>query len=193
MGFRWEWRTFGPDLGTAAERLAALPAELETDSDETYLVSNDVRHAVKVRGGLMDVKHLERVGGDGLQLWRPVMKAPLPVSADDAAAVLDALRVPVPELDPGARYDLAAIVAAGGGAVTAVAMRKHRRHVTFDGARAELSDLSAQDRTTRTIAIESEDPHLVTAAVLALGLADRDNTSMPMGLVYLVNQPKVST
>ena len=68
-----------------------------------------------------------------------------------------------------------------------------RRHTTFAGARAELSDLTAEGRTTRTIAIEHEDPSLVLAAVDQLGLADRPNTSMPTGLVYLVSQPKVST
>lgn len=193
MGFRWEWRTFGQDLGAAADRLAALPVELETDSDETYLVARDVRHAVKARDGLMDVKHLDRVGDDGLQLWRPVMKAPLPVGAEDAAVVLTALDVPVPTLDAGTSYDLDALVAAGGGAVTAVDMHKHRRHTTFAGARAELSDLTAEGRTTRTIAIEHEDPSLVLAAVDQLGLAGRPNTSMPTGLVYLVSQPKVST
>jgi exopolyphosphatase/guanosine-5'-triphosphate,3'-diphosphate pyrophosphatase len=192
MGFRWEWRTFGQDLGVAAERLVALPVELETDSDETYLVSNDVRHAVKARGGLMDVKHLDRVE-DGLQLWRPVMKAPLPIGAADAAAVLEALHVPAPPLPAGATYDLPALVAAGAGAITAVDMHKHRRHTTFAGARAELSVLTAQDHTTRTIAIEHEDPSLVLTAVRDLGLADRENTSMPTGLVYLVSQPKVST
>jgi exopolyphosphatase/guanosine-5'-triphosphate,3'-diphosphate pyrophosphatase len=193
MGFRWEWRTFGRDLGAAADRLAALPVELETDSDETYLVAQDVRHAVKARDGLMDVKHLDRVDDDGLQLWRPVMKALLPIRARDAAAVLDVLGVPAPALDPDARCDLAALVAAGGGAVTAVAMHKHRRHMTFAGARAELSDLTAEGHTTRTIAIEHEDPSLVLAAVEQLGLADQPNTSMPTGLVYLVSQPKVST
>lgn len=192
MGNRWEWRTFAADLGPAGDRLAALPIEQETVSDETYFVSHDTRHAVKARDGLMDVKHLDRTDDHGLQLWRPVMKAPLPVAADDVAAVLAALRVPVPPLPPGT-YDLPAIVAAGAGAITAVDMRKHRRHVTFAGARAELSDLTAGDHTTRTIAIESEDPDLVLAAVQQLGLADRPNTSMPTGLVHLVSQPKVST
>jgi hypothetical protein len=122
MGFLWEWRTFAQDLGAAGDRLAQLPVELETETDGTYLVAQDVQHAVKARGGLMDVKHLERTDDAGLQLWRPVMKTPLPVAADDVAAVLTALHVPVLPLVPGT-YDLAAIVVAGAGAVTAVDMR----------------------------------------------------------------------
>jgi hypothetical protein len=63
------------------------------ESDETYLLSTGGRDAVKVRAGLMDVKHLERVDADSLELWKPVMKAPLPISAADAHAVLAALGV----------------------------------------------------------------------------------------------------
>ena len=44
----------------------------------------------------MDVKHLEQVDDDGLELWNPVMKSPLPISAADARVVLTALRVSAP-------------------------------------------------------------------------------------------------
>ena len=96
MGLRWEWRTFGDDFGAAERRLASLPSEQVTESDETYLLAPASLDAVKVRDDLLDVKHLEEVDDDGLELWPPVMKAPLPVSAADAAGVLAALGVPVP-------------------------------------------------------------------------------------------------
>ena len=41
----------------------------------------------------MDVKHLERVSDEGLQQWRPVLKAAFPLSAADVGTVLGALRV----------------------------------------------------------------------------------------------------
>ena len=66
---------------------------------------------MKLRDGLMDIKHLEDVDRDGLELWRPVMKSPLPVSAADARAVLAALGVPAPALEREA-YELADLVAA---------------------------------------------------------------------------------
>jgi hypothetical protein len=96
MGLRWEWRTFGEPLGAAGERLGSMPPEKVTESDETYLLAPASLDAVKARADLMDVKHLEAVDDDGLELWEPVMKAPLPVSAADAAIVLAALGVPVP-------------------------------------------------------------------------------------------------
>src|SRR3954454_1188607 len=99
---RWEWRTFGDDLGEAGQRLAALRVGRGTESEETSLLAPASLDAVKVRDGLMDVKRLERVDDDGLQLWAPVMKATLPLSAADAREVLAALDVPGPELASGA-------------------------------------------------------------------------------------------
>ena len=46
---------------------------------------------------------------------------------------------------------------------------------------AELTDLRTGDRSTRTIAIESEDPARVIAAVRDLGLGSRPNVSVPQG------------
>ena len=133
-----------------------MPPEKVTESDETYLLAPASLDAVKARAELMDVKHLEAVDDDGLELWEPVMKAPLPVSAADAAIVLAALGVPVPALGAGP-YDLAAIAAASPG-VVAVPVQKTRRHFTFGGCMAELTDLRTGERSVRTIAIESEVP-----------------------------------
>ena len=177
---RWEWRTFGDELGAAGERLAALEPELVTESDEVYLLSAGGVDAVKLRDGLMDVKHLEQVDADGLELWRPVLKAPLPVSAADAGTVLAALQVDA-ALE-GDAYDLPGLVAAADGEIRAVDVHKSRRHVTVRGCMAELTDLRAGGRSTRTIAIEAEDPARVIAAVRELGLGARPNVSMPQVL-----------
>jgi exopolyphosphatase / guanosine-5'-triphosphate,3'-diphosphate pyrophosphatase len=180
---RWEWRTFGDSLGGAEERLGSMEPERVAESDETYLLSAEGVDAVKVRDGLMDVKHLERVG-DGLELWKPVMKSPLPISATDGRAVLAALRVQAP-LDRDT-YDVSDLADAAGGAVRVVPVHKRRRRYTFGGCMAELTDLSTGDRSTRTIAIESEEPARVLAAVRELGLGSRPNASVPRGLKALV-------
>jgi exopolyphosphatase/guanosine-5'-triphosphate,3'-diphosphate pyrophosphatase len=180
---RWEWRTFGEDLGGAEERLGSLEPERVVESDESYLLSAEGVDAVKVRDGLADVKHLEQVE-DGLELWKPVMKSPLPISTVDAQAVLAALRVPAP-LDRET-YDLADLAAAAGGAVRVVPVHKTRRHCTIGGCMAEFTDLRTGERSTRTIAIESEDPARVIAAVRELGLGARANVSVPRILRALV-------
>jgi exopolyphosphatase/guanosine-5'-triphosphate,3'-diphosphate pyrophosphatase len=177
---RWEWRTFGDRFGGAEVRLGSTEPERRTESDETYLLSALGVDTVKVRDGLMDVKHLERVDDDGLELWEPVMKSPLPVSAADAAAVLAALGVQAP-LDRDA-YDLAGLAEAADGAVELMPLHKTRRHYAFGGCLAELTDLRSGDRATRTIAIESEDAARVVTAVRELGLGSRPNTNVPRGL-----------
>jgi exopolyphosphatase/guanosine-5'-triphosphate,3'-diphosphate pyrophosphatase len=115
---RWEWRTFGEKFGGIEERLGSMEPERVVESDETYLLSGEGVDAVKVRDGLMDVKHLEQVDDDGLELWKPVMKSPLPIVAADGRAVLAALRVSAP-LDRDT-YDLADLATAAGGAVGVV-------------------------------------------------------------------------
>jgi exopolyphosphatase / guanosine-5'-triphosphate,3'-diphosphate pyrophosphatase len=181
---RWEWRTFGNGLGDAETRLRALTPERVQESDETYLLSAAVEHAVKVREGLMDVKHLEQVNGDGLELWRPVMKAPLPISPADARAVLAALGMGAPPLELES-YDVAELVGAST-AVTLAPVHKSRRHYTFQGCMAELTDLRTARGSTRTIAVESEDAARVIAAVRELGLGSRPNVSVPRALAALV-------
>jgi len=187
MGLRWEWRTFGEPLGAAGERLGAMKPEKVTESDETYLLAPASLDAVKARADLMDVKHLEAVDDDGLELWAPVMQAPLPVSAADAAIVLAALGVPVPALGAGP-YDLAAIAAASP-AVVAVPVQKTRRHFTLGGCMAELTDLRTGERSARTIAVESEVPADVLAVVRELGLSGRENVNVPRGLAALRRAP----
>ena len=181
---RWEWRTFGEHFGGAEERLGSIEPERIVESDETYLLSEASIDAVKERDGLMDVKHLEQVDDDGLELWKPVMKSPLPISAADAGAVLTALRVTAP-LESNT-YDIAELARAAGGAVRVVPVHKARRHFTIAGCMAELTDLRTGDRSTRTIAIESEEPARVTAALRELALGTRSNVNVPRVLRSLL-------
>jgi exopolyphosphatase/guanosine-5'-triphosphate,3'-diphosphate pyrophosphatase len=181
---RWEWRTFGDHLGEAEERLGSMDPERVAESDETYLLSDKGIDAVKVRDGLMDVKHLEQVDEHGLEQWNPVMKAPLPISAADAGAVLAALSAPAEPY--GDTYDLAGLTEAAQGAIRPVPVHKKRHHYTIAACMAELTDISTGDRATRTIAIESEDAASVIETVRHLGLADRPNTSVPKGLKELI-------
>jgi exopolyphosphatase / guanosine-5'-triphosphate,3'-diphosphate pyrophosphatase len=181
---RWEWRTFGEQFGGAEGRLGSIEPERLVESDETYLLSAAGVDAVKVRDGLMDVKHLEQVNDDALELWKPIMKSALPISAADARAVLAALRISA-SLDSDT-YDLTDLARTTGGALRVVPVHKKRRHFTIARCMAELTDLRTSDRSTRTIAIESEDPARVTAAVRDLGLDSRPNVNVPRGLRSLV-------
>jgi exopolyphosphatase/guanosine-5'-triphosphate,3'-diphosphate pyrophosphatase len=185
---RWEWRTFGDDFGEADVRLAALEAERVQDSDEVYLVSKASDASVKVRDGLMDVKRLQGVDDDGLEQWKPVLKAEYPLAADGVREVFDALGVAPPALERS-EYALDQLVAEliePSPELRAVEVHKHRQHYTVGGAMAELSEIRAAEGAKRTIAIESEDPALVVAAVQELGLPLRPNVCLARGLKALV-------
>jgi len=184
---RWEWRTFGESFGPAEERLASLTPEKVQESIETYLLSTKSDASVKIRDGLMDVKHLEATNDDGLEQWLPVLKGEFPLPAADATAVLGELGLPSVPLDRDAFTldQLVGEVVSSRPELRAVEVRKRRTHFTIGGAMTELSELTVDGRPTRTIAVELTDPAVVIAAVRELGLADRPNTCMARGLKEL--------
>jgi len=184
---RWEWRTFGDRFGEADGRFAALEPERVQESDEVYLVSTESDASVKVREGLMDVKHLEDVNEDGLEQWIPVMKAGFPLPAADVGSVLATLGVAVPPLER-ATYTLDELLdelVRPNDDLLAVQVHKTRRRFTLGGCMTELTDVTTDRGATRTIAVESEDPALVIATVRELGLAARPNVCLARGLKAL--------
>ena len=185
---RWEWRAFGQRFGTADAAFAALTPTGIQESDELYLLSG-AGDNVKVRADLMDIKILVEVNPDGLEQWRPVMKAGFPLPASDVATVFESLRLPTPPLDREA-YTLDQFVAelAGpSGRMRAVNVHKRRVRYVVGGCTAEVSEVVADGRPTRTVAIESEDAAAVVAAVRSVGLGGFVNTSYPRGLAALVD------
>jgi exopolyphosphatase / guanosine-5'-triphosphate,3'-diphosphate pyrophosphatase len=185
---RWEWRTFGDTFGDADARLAALAPTRVDDSEELYILSSRVEGSIKIRGGKLDVKRLERRSEDGLEQWNPVAKAEFPIAAADVASLLAALEVSVSSLDRET-YALDQLVDDVVGPLDdllAVPVRKHRVHHVLDGCRAELTEVQSGARRTRTIAVEDEDPALVRSTVEALGLWSRPNVSVPRGLTGLL-------
>ena len=185
---RWEWRTFGESFGPAEELLAARTPEREHSSDELYLLSQESDASVKIRDGLMDVKQLEAVDGNGLEQWRPILKTGFPLGAADVSTVLAALGVSGQELarESYTLEQLVDEVVQPNPALADVPVHKHRAHYRLSGCLAELSEISAGRRSARTIAVEEEDPLLVVAAVRSLHLADRPNVSLARGLKTLV-------
>jgi exopolyphosphatase/guanosine-5'-triphosphate,3'-diphosphate pyrophosphatase len=81
---RWAWRVFGTAFGAAEGDFADQTPGPIAESDEVYLLSAAGSN-VKVRDGLMDLKFLREVDGDGLERWEPVMKAGFPLSAAEVS------------------------------------------------------------------------------------------------------------
>jgi exopolyphosphatase/guanosine-5'-triphosphate,3'-diphosphate pyrophosphatase len=185
---RWEWRWFGRRFGVAESRLAALTASAAQESSETYLLSG-AGDNVKVRDALMDIKVLREVDRNGLEQWTPVMKAGFPLPAAEIAKVFAALRLDPPQLRRES-YDLDQFIdelAVPSGSIRAINVQKRRTRYSVGGCMAELSEVIADGRPTRTIAVESEDAGAVIAAVRSLGLHGYVNTSYPRGLASLVD------
>lgn len=191
---RWEWRTFGEGFGPAEEMLAQAGPGRVQESDETYLLSEESDASVKVRDDLMDVKRLEAVDGNGLEQWRPVLKAAFPLTAADVATVLDALGVGGRDIsrDSYTLEQLLDQLVRPDPVLAGVDVHKRRVHYEISGCMAELSTVRARGRSARTIAVEAEDPALVIAAVRALQLADRPNVCLARGLKTLLGFEPVS-
>jgi len=181
---RWEWRTFGEEFGAADATFAALEPELVQESDEIYLLSPGTDAAVKIRAGLMDVKHLEHVSEAGLEQWRPATKETFPLPRGEADKVCAALGVTAPP--PGtAAFSLdefLAVLAAPERGVCAVAVHKRRLHYTVNECMSEVTEVVAEGRKVRTLAIEATDAERVIATVRELGLSGHANTSYPRWL-----------
>jgi exopolyphosphatase/guanosine-5'-triphosphate,3'-diphosphate pyrophosphatase len=129
------------------------------------------------------------VDRNGLEQWTPVMKAGFPLPAAEVAKVFEALR-----LDPlplrRASYSLEQFIselAVPSGRIRAVSVNKRRTRYTVGGCMAELSEVVADGKPTRTVAVESEDAAAVIVAVRSLGLSGYVNTSYPRGLAALID------
>jgi exopolyphosphatase/guanosine-5'-triphosphate,3'-diphosphate pyrophosphatase len=161
------------------------------ESDETYLLpegEDPPRATVKVRAGLMDIKELVETDATGLQQWRPVLKAELPIDRETVRRVWATLGAEAPVL-ARETYDTEQLVrelATPGSGVRAVAVHKRRVRYRINGCTSEVSDVTADGIPVRTLAIESEDAAAVVEGVRSVGLEAYVNTAYPAGLRRLL-------
>ena len=184
---RWEWRVFAERFGGAERRLAWLATAPAEVSDELYVLGLRSEASVKIRDGLMDVKRLEHVDDNGLERWRPVMKAAFPLAQGDVVAVIEALGASPGDIErPEYTVDgLVGEVLRPRADVLVLGVHKERVRFMVAGCMAELSELRTEYGATRTVAVESEDPDRVVAAVRELGLVAPRNVSVPRKLKVL--------
>ena len=188
---RWEWRTFAIEFDNV-DALGPATGDAE-DSDELYFLSPTAEN-VKVRSGVLDIKVRREVDNVGLERWEPLVKEPFPLQRASVAMAFENLRQPVPGLSREA-YTLDQFLSeaiAPAAAIRVVPVHKRRTRYTILGCAAEHSEFTVDGRATRTLAVEGEDPVAVWAAVKALGLSGRLNTSVLDGLARLVvdEQPR---
>jgi exopolyphosphatase / guanosine-5'-triphosphate,3'-diphosphate pyrophosphatase len=185
---RWEWRTFGAHFGIADTRFTELTPGVVQESDELYFLGGSGAN-VKVRDNLMDIKVFREVNAEGLERWEPVMKQPFPLPAADAAKVFASLGLAAPQLARGV-YTIDQFIGeavAPSGVLHPVSVHKRRVRYTVGGCTSEVSEVRAEGRATRTIAIEAEDAAAVVSAVESVGLSGYINTNYALGLRALLD------
>jgi hypothetical protein len=79
---RWEWRTFSASLDALERAIGPLADVAPRYSSEIYVLSLHGPQNAKLRDGFIDIKRLQRVDDDGLELWEPVFKAKFPLSRE---------------------------------------------------------------------------------------------------------------
>ena len=166
-----------------------------TPSLEIYILSSRSPHNTKVRGGQIDVKRLERVGTDGLELWRPVFKHHFPIGAEELGPLWDAWGVPArTPIRSAYTLDelLADVVAPLHGVLRAVSVTKWRSKLTQFPCQAERALLSVAGEQWETFALEDEDPARILEAQRSLGAAGPRGSNYPAWLKELVGMSDAS-
>lgn len=174
---RWEWRMFARRIEIPID-LASFERTRHVESSEVYLVSVASRANPKIRDGKMDIKTLEIVNEDGLEQWKPDMKAQFPLLRDQVTLVLGALNLTHSDLQRDA-YDLEALLALvdGKGRGTSVRVDKVRDQYDVKGCTVEMSDVTFDGDSYKTVAAENASETLVWETVKMLGLQQHRNTN----------------
>jgi hypothetical protein len=184
---RYEFRVFGRRLAAerkALARCAAADGEDDPRTDTYFVVPKRADASLKLRDATLDLKLL-RCQEDGLELWLPAGRADFPVAPATLRSGFLApagLQIDLPDR-PVDRDLLIGLASAAPGPVRLVRIDKRRSRFRIAGAPAEFTRLSVDDEPLETVAVEESDRERALAAVAALGLSGRRNTSYQRFLV----------
>jgi exopolyphosphatase/guanosine-5'-triphosphate,3'-diphosphate pyrophosphatase len=173
---RWEWRTFARTIETRID-LAAYPRTRHVESSEIYLASATSEGNPKIRDEKIDIKTLQLANDDGLEQWKPVLKASFPLSVDQLAEVYRALNLAAP---PGVGpFGLEALLQMVNEDTRswAVFVDKVRNQYNVDGCIVEASQVTFDGEAFQTVAAEDPDAVKVRNTVAKLGLLEQENIS----------------
>ena len=176
---RWEWRTFGMEFPEAEKILSSMRCNTIKESEEIYILSKNSNENCKIRNSLMDIKIIEQTNPDGLELWKPVLKASFPLSFEIVRLVLRTLHVrkPLAMRNQYTHHQFLKEIVASNPKLSLVDVKKKRRCYTLEGAEVELSELQVGNQSVKTIAIESEKPQNVQKVLKLLELDNLPNTN----------------
>ena len=181
---RWEWRTFTNDLKQAEVNIRRHPEGKVRESSEVYILSEVSMDNTKVRDGLMDIKTLQQVNEERLELWLPIMKGQFPLPVAEIEKVFKCFRVSVPKFqrDQYTFEQYLDEVITPSKLLKAVNVHKKRTGFTINNCIVEIADVTVGEKKVKTAAVEMEDPAMVIATVRELGLDSFPNINYLRGL-----------
>jgi hypothetical protein len=185
---RWEWRTFTDDLGKAEENIRKFPEGKSRESAEVYILSEVSMDNTKVRDNLMDIKTLQQVNEDRLELWLPIMKGTFPLPVSEIEKVFKCFKVALPKFNR-TEYTFEQYVnevIKPSTLLKAVNVLKKRTGFTINNCIVEIAEVNVDGKWIKTAAVEMEDPALVIKTVRELGLDAFPNINYLRGLKNLV-------
>jgi hypothetical protein len=185
---RWEWRTFTSDLKKAEENIRKFPEGKTRESAEVYILSEVSNDNTKVRDDLMDIKTLQQVNEDRLELWLPIMKGTFPLPVAEIEKVFKCFRVSVPKFqrDQYTFQQYLDEVIRPSKLLKAVNVLKKRTGFTINNCTVEIAEVKVDDKTIKTACVEMEDPAMVIKTVRELELDGFPNINYLRGLKNLV-------
>jgi exopolyphosphatase/guanosine-5'-triphosphate,3'-diphosphate pyrophosphatase len=185
---RWEWRTFTNDLGKAEENVRKFPEGKTRESSEVYILSEVSMDNTKVRDNLMDIKTLQQVNDDRLELWLPIMKGTFPLPVAEIEKVFKCFKVALPKFNRS-EYTFEQYVdevIKPSKLLKAVNVVKKRTGFTINNCIVEIAEVKVEDKWIKTASVEMEDPALVIKTVRELGLDAFPNINYLRGLKNMV-------
>ncbi|HPO56040.1 MAG: hypothetical protein GX452_04965 [Ignavibacteriales bacterium] len=185
---RWEWRTFQNDLGKPELNIRSYTEEKTRESSEVYILSEVSMDNTKIRDGLMDIKTLQQVNENRLELWLPIMKGQFPLPAAEIEKVFKCFRVSLSKnLKEAYTYEeyLNELIKPSK-LLKAVNVHKKRTGFTIDGTIVEIAEVTVDGKVIRTAAVEHADPDLVFSVVQKLELDMFPNINYLRGLKNMI-------
>ena len=187
---RYEFRAFAQNFGLVVEKMRRLsPCHLIRESDEWYIMSaanNEIN--TKIRDDNMDIKCFVQEKA-GLEQWRPLTKAPFPVTAellDDTIFPAFGVEPPTFRRSTYALDQFLKEIIWPHPHLIPVRVFKRRFAFTIDGCMAEHAKLLINGAAIQTVAVESEDTAVVVKAKTLLGLEEYENVNYLLAIKRII-------
>ena len=188
---RYEFRAFGHHFQQIEKKMRELAKEeLSRDISEIYLMTASTEeNNIKIRNKKMDIKVLVQTK-DGLEQWLPQMIGEFPMKTSIlenevfpalgvAAPVFDRQEISLKELITEYIKEDPDIVAAH--------TQKKRHAFTINSCICEIADVLVNGAFIQSIAIESDNPHLVSETKALLGFTEEyENVNYPKAIKRII-------